>query len=344
MEKYDISIIIPVYNVPEDYLRRCLTSVCNQTVEGLEIIVVDDGSKYECAKICDEFADSDKKITVIHKANGGLSAARNTGYKNAHGKWIMFVDGDDWIDPDMCKCMYEVADKNNVQLVMCGMVKEYGKASEKYHYNLEAGKVYTGEECKWLQEQLLHYNSSIAVAYCKLISRDLLEKHNILHDEKLRQGAEGLEFNIRLFEYLDKAIFVDKYFYHYIYNDESISASHNEKNHEYVVKCFEKIKEFILLSENKERLLHWFNNRLLYVIITTAITGYFSPTNSEAFSIKREKYKKYLNNDIIHDALYSKDYQEISKSRRLTLFFIKHNMYWSVSVLAYIRKWQKSHR
>ena len=95
-----ISIIIPVYKT-EPYLRKCVDSVLAQTYTNLEVILVDDGSPDDCGKICDEYAAKDSRVKVIHKENGGLSSARNCGLDVATGKYIGFVDSDDWIDPDM---------------------------------------------------------------------------------------------------------------------------------------------------------------------------------------------------------------------------------------------------
>lgn len=336
-----ISIIVPIYKVPELYLRKCIESIINQTYKNIEIILVEDGSPDCCGTICDEYANNDNRIQVIHKKNSGLSAARNSGYRIAKGEWIMFVDGDDWIEPNACQVMIQSAVSNRVQLVMCGMVKEYEHSLEPYIYYIPSNKVYIGDECKWLQEQLLHYNGNIAVAYCKLIKRNLLEDNNIEHDEELRQGAEGLEFNLRLFEKLQSAFFINKPFYHYIYNEKSISASHNEVNHELVVKCFEKIKNFIDCSNNKENLKIWFDNRLLYVIITTAISGYFNPTNTELYHEKKKKYFIYLQIPIIKDALKTKNTQEIGKTRKVILFMIKNHMFFALNILGKVRKWQK---
>lgn len=339
-----ISIVVPVYKVPEQYLRKCVESILAQTYANIEILLVDDGSPDNCGQVCDGYASKDPRINVIHKENGGLSAARNSGFYAATGEWIMFVDGDDWIDPDTCEIMLNAACGNDVQLVMCGMTKEYGHSSEPYHYYLEDGKTYRDKECKWLQEQLLHFNGNIAVAYCKLISKDLLEKNNIEHDSHLRQGAEGLEFNLRLFEKLKSAIFINKPFYHYIYNENSISASHNEANHEFVVQCFEKIKLFIDTSENKERLKQWFDNRLLFVIITTAISGYFNPTNTDVYSDKKRKYAAYLEKPIIKEALKTQNTDGLGKQRKIVLFLIRRHMYYILNIMGKIRKWQKEHR
>lgn len=339
-----VSIIVPVYKVPEQYLRKCIKSILEQTLQEIEIILVDDGSPDSCGKICDSYAEKDNRIRVIHKKNGGLSSARNCGCKAACGKWIMFVDGDDWIEPDMCRAMFDVGEKKHVQLVMCGIVKDYGKTCIPYKFYLEEGKVYKGKECEWLQQQLLVYNANIAVVYSKLIDRKLLIDNNIFHDEVVKQGAEGLEFNLRLFEKLKSATFINKPFYHYIYNDNSISASHNEANHEYVINCFEKIKVFVNASNNRDMLKPWFDNRLLYVIVTTAISGFFNPMNKESYLEKKKKYSKYLDKPIVKEALKTKNIKGIGKQRKIALFFIKHRMYLMLDLMGKVRKWQKEHR
>ena len=91
-----VSIIVPVYNI-ENYIRVCVESILAQTYESFELILVDDGSKDNSGILCDEYAAIDSRVKVIHKENGGVSSARNTGLQQAKGKWIMYVDGDDWI-------------------------------------------------------------------------------------------------------------------------------------------------------------------------------------------------------------------------------------------------------
>lgn len=339
-----VSVVVPVYKVPEDYLKQCVESIQNQVYRNLEIILVDDGSPDKCGELCDNYASNDNRILVIHKDNEGLSAARNSGYKKSSGKYLMFVDGDDWIDSHMIDEMVNIAEKKESQIVMCGMSKDYGGKSEPYKYYIESNKLYKGEECKWLQEQLLHFNGNIAMAYCKLILKSLLDDYAIMHDPVLKQGAEGIEFNLRLFERVESAYFINKSFYHYIYNSDSISASHSEANHEFVIKCFEKIKAFMEISDNKDMLKPWFNNRLLYVIITTAISGYFSPTNTEPYVDKKRKYSKYLEKTIVKEALKTKKTDGIGKQRKVALFFIKHRMYLMLDMMGKMRKWQKEHK
>ena len=118
-ENVKVSIVVPVYNVPESALRKCLESTINQTMKEVEVLVIDDGSTDHSGLICDEYAASDNRIRVIHKANGGLSAARNIGYEMARGEWITFLDGDDWIDPATCEKTYNLGIENDVDIVIC---------------------------------------------------------------------------------------------------------------------------------------------------------------------------------------------------------------------------------
>ena len=219
MTKPQVSIIVPVYKVPEKYLRKCIESTMAQTLESIEFFLLMMDLQIIVEKSVMVMRKKIAAFGYFMKKNGGLSSARNYGCKAAIGKWVMFVDGDDWIEPDMCQTMYEAGETSKVQLVMCGIMKDYGKSSTEYKFYLEDGKVYQGEDCRWLQQQLLVYNGNIAVAYSKLIDRKLLIENNIFHDEVLRQGSEGLEFNLRLFEKLDSATFINKPFYHYIYNE-----------------------------------------------------------------------------------------------------------------------------
>lgn len=113
-----ISVIIPVYKV-EKYLDKCIQSVINQTYSNLEIILVDDGSPDNCPQLCDDWANKDERIKVIHKKNGGLSDARNAGLDIAIGEYIAFVDSDDYIESDMYECLLDKIIKTQSQMAIC---------------------------------------------------------------------------------------------------------------------------------------------------------------------------------------------------------------------------------
>lgn len=115
-----ITVIVPIYNVSK-YLRKCLDSIIAQTYTALEIILVDDGSPDDCGEICDEYAAKDTRIKVIHKENGGLSSARNAGLDAATGCYIGFVDSDDWIEPSMYEEMVDTLEKEQCDMIECGV-------------------------------------------------------------------------------------------------------------------------------------------------------------------------------------------------------------------------------
>ena len=120
-----VSIIVPVYNV-EQWLPRCVDSLIAQTYKNLEIILVDDGSADNSGKICDEYAEKDDRIVVIHKDNGGLSSARNAGLEVAKGNYISFVDSDDWVSLLFIENLYVALKENNCEISECNYVKTSG--------------------------------------------------------------------------------------------------------------------------------------------------------------------------------------------------------------------------
>lgn len=120
MERPLISVIVPIYRV-EPYMDKCVASIVNQMYKNLEIILVDDGSPDNCPAMCDAWAEKDSRIRVIHKANGGLSDARNAGMAIATGELMAFVDSDDWIAPDMYEYLYQCLSENNSDIAACGV-------------------------------------------------------------------------------------------------------------------------------------------------------------------------------------------------------------------------------
>lgn len=140
----ELSIIVPVYKV-EPYLRRCLDSILAQTFRDFELILIDDGSPDNCGAICDEYAEKDSRIIVIHQKNQGVSAARNAGLDIARGTYLGFVDSDDWIEPEMYETMIATAKEKQVDVVVCG-IQYWADNGELIRKDLIADRSYTNEE------------------------------------------------------------------------------------------------------------------------------------------------------------------------------------------------------
>jgi glycosyltransferase involved in cell wall biosynthesis len=133
-----ISIIVPVYNISR-YLRECVDSVLCQTFHDIEVVLVDDGSTDYCPQICDAYAKQDSRIRVVHKTNGGLVSARKAGLKAATGKYIGYVDGDDWIEPDMYEKMYQIITEWDVDIVMCGRYEDTSDVHRAVYQGIPEG-------------------------------------------------------------------------------------------------------------------------------------------------------------------------------------------------------------
>lgn len=340
MSNVKVSIIVPVYNIPENILRKCVESTIHQTMKEIEIILVDDGSTNNSGLICDEYSSQDNRIRVIHKENGGLSAARNTGFENATGDWITFLDSDDWIDEHTCEDTYKLGVESNSDVVIFGTIQEFEHYKNPFKYHYVDGTVFEGEKCKEVQCEILNFTGNIATAWAKLFRRNFLVDNGLEHNSELRQGSEGIEFNVRVFEKVKKVYFTDKIYYHYIFNPNSISAKHDEKNHYFVIKCFEEIKRQIEKSDNREQLENIFYNRFAYVIVATAISGYFSPVNKQKYLEKRKSYSKYLNHVLVKKTL-NRRLICMDLKRKIIIFLIKKRMFFLVQLLARIRYLEK---
>ena len=125
-----VSIIVRVYNV-KPYLRQCLDSIVSQTYAHLQILVIDDGSTDDCGSLCEEYAALDSRVEVFHLPNGGQATARNYALERAKGQWVGFVDGDDWIAPDMIEKMLTAATQENADVAVCGVIYAYRDGTRK---------------------------------------------------------------------------------------------------------------------------------------------------------------------------------------------------------------------
>lgn len=208
-----ISVIVPVYNT-EKYIEKCLNSLINQTLRDIEIIVVNDGSQDLSKEIIQKYIKKCNKIKYLEKENGGLSSARNYGLKYATGRYIAFLDSDDYVEEDMYKAMYEKAEEEKSDIVECDFIWEYGK-KKKY----DKRKEYKNKRDMMKRPR--------AVAWNKIIRREIIEENKILFPEGLIY--EDLEFYYKILLYANKISYVERYFIHYVQREESISNTQSEK-------------------------------------------------------------------------------------------------------------------
>ena len=239
-----VSVIVPFYNV-ENYIEKCLETLVNQTLEDIEIILVNDGSKDRSKIIVDKFLKQyPEKIVYLEKENGGLSDARNYAIPYVKGEYIAFLDSDDYVEKTMYKDMYELAKKENSDMVECDFYWEY---PDKNKIKEDKGAIYNGK--KEMIEKVR------VVAWNKLIKKEVLEKSKVLFPKGLRY--EDVEFTYKLVPYLEKVSFLKKPCVHYIQREGSISNNQNERNKE-IFQVLDNVisfyKENNLYDEYKDEL------------------------------------------------------------------------------------------
>lgn len=232
MSKECVSVIVPIYNV-EQYLEKCIESICCQTYENLQIILVNDGSTDGCRKICADFAERDSRIVMVDKENGGLVAARKAGIKKANGAYAIYVDGDDWIEKDLVEKMLEGLAKD-VDMVCAGHLADFGDESVKM-----AGSIYSGVlESSQVVEQMLStpvfFSTGVTpYVWSKLFKMDLLRKIQLSVDETISFGEDvGVTYNGIL--HSKRISFIDYKGYHYVQRQTSISYNNYEDEY---VRC-----------------------------------------------------------------------------------------------------------
>lgn len=242
-----ISVIIPVYNV-EKYLHECVDSVLNQTYQNFEIILVDDGSTDGSPKICDEYAENDKRIKVIHQSNGGLSVARNNGFYASSGDYVYFLDSDDWIEPSSMEVLLECAEERRAQVVFFDAIsfEGEGKPCEKQNYTRKRSygddsgiKIFSR-----LQDEK-DYHSAVPLLF---MERHFLETNRLEFEPGI--VYEDMLFTFQAYCLANCAAHVNRQLYHRRYRSGSITSVKKSKKHFHSSKIvYEKVSGFTAAND-----------------------------------------------------------------------------------------------
>ena len=249
-----VSIIIPVYKAPLDYLRDCLDSLVAQTMNECEFIVVSDGaSETECS-ICKEYTVKDSRFKFFKRKHVGVSATRNFGINQAQGEYITFVDADDWIEPETCEVTYHFAKQNDSDMVFWDLIfEELKKDKEMTQFCCQDIEHLSVKEISFFKERII-YNSERALlipalTVCKLIKLNVIKSNNIKFEANLTRGEDRV-FNYQITTRLNNIAYLKKVFYHY--NIHILSTEQSFHKHEFV-DFLAFIQRLDGLSHQKER-------------------------------------------------------------------------------------------
>lgn len=244
-----ISVIVPVYNVSR-YLERCINSLMAQTYPDLEVILVDDGSKDDSVKMCDSYCQKYDNFKVIHKENGGLGFARNSGLEVAQGKYVTFLDGDDYLLPDHIQNLYDKLIADRADTCLGGHTKVYA-ISSNVHQNVAYGSVYRDEDIKTRILSRMFGKASksgdyIEMSVCMaLYSLEIIQEYHVRFYSERELISEDLVFNIDYYQYAKCVTVSDDVGYCYCDNKGSLTTRYNPDRFSQQKKLFLYLKEQI---------------------------------------------------------------------------------------------------
>lgn len=286
MPKGMISVIVPVYNL-EDYIERTVKSICKQTYSDLEIILVDDGSTDKSCDILEKLKKLDSRIYVLHRPNGGVTAARLAGVESAHGDWIGFVDGDDYIEPKMYEHLLQNAINYNADIAHCGYQMVFPDRVD-FYYN--SGRIVIQDKHKGMKDLL--EGKYVEPGLCnKLFARNLL--NNLLASKKMDlsiKNNEDLLMNFYLFCQAERSVYEDFCPYHYMVRKNSASTAIVNEN-----KLMDplKVQETIYREvETDSELKNIVNRRMLACLIRVATISL--PKENSKLKLYKTRARKEL--------------------------------------------------
>lgn len=245
-----VSVIVPIYNV-EKYIEKCVTSIMNQTYSNIEIILVDDGSPDKSSIIIDNLKQKDRRIVCIHKKNGGVSSARNVGLEVATGEYIMFVDGDDWIERDCISYFVGLIGNNDIAF----------NKNQISDFNQKSSNNVSIRSSEEMIEGI--YTGKIDVAvWNKIYNRSFLTTNNIRFNEKIWFG-EGMLFNINCLQFVEYVVLGEKGVYHQVSNPNSAMRKFNVESLLCGIRSLD-VQKSIWKKENKKIKYAWEHQRRSY--------------------------------------------------------------------------------
>ena len=344
-----VSVIVPVYNT-EKYLKQCIDSIICQTLKEIEIIIVDDGSKEECAILCDELAKTDERIKVIHKKNEGLGLARNSGMEEACGEYIGFVDSDDYINEIMYQSLYEAALKNNADLVLSGISfvggNTFGKSGEYVEKNyFDKDTIFENKDIKNLLLGVIGAlpaepdDSRYGVSVCKnIFKRSLLQQENVQFVSERKIISEDTIFMVDYIKFVKKAVGIPGAFYCYRRNDESLSKSYRSDRFEKILVFLYELEEHIKDMAVKEEYQLYFNRLIQgYGRILCSQEIMYAHDKKLKYCALRKRLEKISTCELMVSALKNYPWYQLPKKQAAFAFAMKYKLYFLQKLMVIFR-------
>lgn len=330
-----ISIIVPVYNV-EKYIAECLESLVNQTFKDIEIVIVDDGSPDNSAKIYEEYAARDSRIKVVKKKNAGVSEARNTGIDDATGDFLMFVDSDDWMELNGCEILYNEYLRSGADLVVADA---YSITNGNKRTNRIFKEDFVTEDRDFIKQYQVAcigygYNpapadksnvSGLGSPWNKLYSRKIIVDNNLRYDSYVKGIYDDNLFTLYYLDKVKKISYVTLPVYNYRIVEQSLTQSYKANTLDISRRIFERISDFIAQRDDKEKFEKPFYMYVIRRLSAELSVYYFSKNSDKSFRESLKELRKMIHTEPYQSAIKNVDRSKLMGPHLLTYWTARLN-------------------
>jgi glycosyltransferase EpsH len=331
-----VSVIIPVYN-SDKYLEDCIESLINQTLNNIELIFINDGSIDNSKSIIEKYKEKDKRIVLKDKKNTGASDCRNIGLKIANGKYIGFVDSDDWVSQNMFEELYKEIEKNNSDMCIGGYSLFIENTVQKIESKLDKNLYKKNELINKIAMQMIESNSLNedekipGFIWSNIYKKDVIQNNNISFYKELKIGEDTV-FNLNFLKYSNSVSVCNNCGYFYRYNINSQTAAYNKDLKEIMYNFIEKVEKFI----NSNELIDFVERRVDILLINTA--NYLIINESNIYpniKVKErlDNIKKICSDNKIQQAIDNINLKNVKFKKRIITSFIKNRL--SITLFLY---------
>jgi glycosyltransferase involved in cell wall biosynthesis len=340
-----VSIIVPVYKV-EKYLDRCMESLLNQTLTDIEIILVEDGSPDGCPGMCDEYESKDSRVKVVHKQNGGLGLARNSGMEHATGEFIGFVDSDDFVETTMYETLYKTSQEYGVDTVYCNCAFYKDDKSIVVREDIKTTMVLKTQDAvdDFLLDMvgpLPSYPSDVKYmmsVWRAIYKREFLWQNKIQFDSERVIVSEDLVFHVNYLSKVNSVALIPSAFYYYCYNGSSLTKTYYDGKYE-KLKHFLTIIKTMLEKRYPENLYRVRHQRLSLLYLRNILKDELSVAPSYMKLLRRIK-------SILSEPYWAKQfegypYKDLPLKHRLFFVAVKKRMAVALSLMSTLENKQK---
>lgn len=323
--KNKISIIIPVYNTPETYLKECFDSLKKQTYKNIEVLIVNDGSNEVTTKFINNY---NKEFKVINKKNEGVSVARNTGIEKSTGDLILFLDSDDWLETNTCEIINKKFAKESMDVLVFNGIINYSNKKVYNQFYFDKKGLLSTEDIKQLMLQIINKKFSayipkenvVGVAWGKVYNANYLKNNKFKFNKELKR-AEDHCFFLEILKKSPRCKYINEYLYNYRQSETSTVNKYTNNIKETFKKTLIEINKII--DGLDEVYFDAYNARCITYIINSIKSDYCHKNNKNKLKLKLQGIKELLNDDIYIYAINNVKQNKLSKKQQFFFYFIK---------------------